>query len=864
MSFIDSNQNISSNLLIEESEQRFKTVSNVSYSIELNINKQDTKYKATTKINFNFKPNETDTCFLDFVGSEIFKITLNEKVLDKSSGVIFDSHRLFFPSALLSDYNSLVVEYENNYDTTGQGFHRFVDPEDDQVYLYTNFEPFDAHRLFPCFDQPDLKATFSLVVSAPDDWIVLSCSKLATKEKEEENGISKNYFPPMSKPFSTYIFAIVAGPFQSFKDITEDGIELGFHCRKSMAKFLDYNELFTITKHGMKFYQQYFDYKYPWENKYDQIFVPEFNLGAMENTSCIVHSEYMLYREIPTLTQRVSRADTILHELAHQWFGNLVTMHWWEGLWLNESFATYMAAVCTADLSLFPSEISWLQFNSCMKAWAYREDQLCTTHSIQCQVPDTESTFLNFDGITYGKGAAVLKQLVFAIGDKSFRNGMKIYFKRHEFKNAKLSDFLQALEDGNDTVDLAFFSKEWLLEAGLNTLEPKYTVNNNNKIDNFDICQYPPNDEHPTLRSHHLEIALYNKDGSIDNVVKSKICGEITKIESLIGKNKPHLCFINHNDNAYAKIMLDHDSLQFAKLNLNLFKNALTRQQLYRCFWDMVRDAKISFIDYVDIAIKYLPSEPDNDLIASIISNLVNGLSRFISKCEIPKQANKLFNMAKNQVLLTKCKGDAGITWARFACRIGGKNLENVKELILLLQDKELVFDQDMKWIITTHAIGWNLPESEILLFEQINVDGKTDRGAENILTCQAANPDKELKSKIFQNLLVKNNDQSLHLAIASMSGFYWDCIDESIFYSFEDDFFSVIVNVFKNNDREYARNFFKYMYPKLTINKHIQAQTINLLSLIDEKKDVIFHRMVKEAIDDIGRALRCQTMCVK
>lgn len=307
-------------------------------------------------------------------------MTVNGVEVDNAkSGVVFKAHRLIFPDSVLhrSGRNTLVISYENEYDTAGQGFHRFVDPEDGQVYLYTNFEPFDAHRLFPCFNQPDIKATYTLNVDAPSDWTVLSCSAM--------DGSRKNFFPAIAnKPFSTYIFAVVAGPFERFSDRTDDGIDLGFYCRKSMARFVDDKELFAITKHGMKYYQEYFASPYPW-GKYDQAFVPEFNQGAMENVGCVVHSEHMLYRETPTITQRVSRADTILHELAHMWFGNLVTMKWWDGLWLNESFATYMAAACTAELSLFPGALSWQQFNSGMKSWAYREDQLCTTHAIQCQ-----------------------------------------------------------------------------------------------------------------------------------------------------------------------------------------------------------------------------------------------------------------------------------------------------------------------------------------------------------------------------------------------------------------------------------------------------------------------------------------------
>src|SRR5262249_46392653 len=323
------------------------------------------------------------------------------------------------------------VRYENEYDHTGDGFHQFVDPEDGETYFYTNFEPFKQHRLFPGFDQPDIKAEYRVSVTAPSEWVVLS-NGVSDVEEPAEGGRTRHIFEPFAR-YSTYLFALAVGPYHGFQE-EHEGIPLGFYCRQSLVKYLppdDVDELFTITRQGLEFFGEFFDYPYPF-TKYDQIFVPEFNAGAMENIGLVTHYERMVFRDPPTDSQRLSRAEIILHEMAHMWFGDLVTMKWWNDLWLNESFATYMAALAIAEATRW-SDQAWKAFNSGMKTWAYRQDQLVTTHPITPTVPDTDQTVLNFDGITYGKGASALQQLVAAIGVERFRDGMRRYFKRYAY-----------------------------------------------------------------------------------------------------------------------------------------------------------------------------------------------------------------------------------------------------------------------------------------------------------------------------------------------------------------------------------------------------------------------------------------------
>ena len=349
-------------------------------------------------------------------------------------------------SALAADaldaHNAVRVVYEHDYDHTGDGLHQFIDPEDGSEYLYTNLEPYSAHRLFPCFDQPDLKATYALTVDAPAEWELVANSEEAEREQLGDGWLRRRF--ATTEPFSSYLFALIAGPYHVVRD-EHRGVPLGFFCRRSLVEHLDEDELFEVTKQGLDFYADFFDYAYPF-GKYDQIFVPEFNAGAMENVGAVTHSERMVFRDPPTENQRLGRAEVLLHEMAHMWFGNLVTMRWWNDLWLNESFATYMAYLSMVEATRFSS--AWQAFNSGMKAWAYRQDQLVTTHPIAGQVRDTDETFLNFDGITYGKGASVLKQLVAAVGVDGFREGMRVYFRRHAFGNTTLAEFLDAIGEG--------------------------------------------------------------------------------------------------------------------------------------------------------------------------------------------------------------------------------------------------------------------------------------------------------------------------------------------------------------------------------------------------------------------------------
>ncbi|WP_419608751.1 M1 family metallopeptidase [Thiolapillus sp.] len=426
-----------------------------------------------------------------------------------------------------------------------------VDPVDNREYFFSHFEPFWANRLFPCFDQPDLKASFSVTVEAPDDWQIIS-NTLATKTGNGD--LSRHEFA-RSRRFSTYLFALVGGPFAVFED-RRARIPSRLFSTQSMSAYVDAENIFEVTRQGFDFYGKYFGIPYPF-GKYDQIFVPHFNAGAMENVAAVVIKEdAYLYRETPLPSRMQKRANTILHEMAHMWFGDIVTMRWWNDLWLNESFATFMSYL--AQVEGTPDKHAWQQFSSSMKNWAYWQDQLPTTHPIETRVEDTLSTFDNFDGITYGKGASVLKQLAFYVGSEAFRKGVSSYLKKHAWKNAERKDFTDAIGQAAG-MNLDGWTKLWLQKSGINTLVADYDVDAQGRISRFELLQGKGNGD-AVLRPHRLQVALFHdREGKpgLEKTVTVNVTGERTAVDDLVGEPAPDFVYPNYGDHAYAKFYLD-------------------------------------------------------------------------------------------------------------------------------------------------------------------------------------------------------------------------------------------------------------------------------------------------------------------
>ena len=469
------------NLTRAEAAERAKVVSVQSYRVELDLTEDPRTFRARTTVAFTAEPG-TST-FIDAITASVESVTLNGVSLNPAE--VSDGERIQLPG--LAAQNELVVESTMYYMNTGEGLHRFVDPADGQVYLYSQFEVADTRRMFPVFEQPDLKATFQFCVTAPAEWAVVS-NQPTPEPVAVSEGVARWDFSP-TPVMSCYVTALIAGPYLSTHDslVSSDGrtVELGLYARRSLFEHMDAEEMFEVTKQGFEFFESQFDTPYPFE-KYDQLFVPQFNAGAMENAGAVTFVESYIFRSKPAQALVERRAITVLHELAHMWFGDLVTMRWWNDLWLNESFAEYMSTLACAQNTQYTN--AWTTFVAGEKSWGYAQDQLPTTHPIKAEIPDLEAVLVNFDGITYAKGASVLKQLVAWVGQKEFMAGLKRYFDKHAWSNTELSDLMVELEAASGR-DLTDWSERWLETAGVNTLVPRVETDDDGVITSFAIEQ---------------------------------------------------------------------------------------------------------------------------------------------------------------------------------------------------------------------------------------------------------------------------------------------------------------------------------------------------------------------------------------
>src|ERR1700678_1634588 len=553
-----------------------------SYEVDLDLTAGDTTFGSVSVIRFGCGAPGSAT-FVNLTAPAVREITLNGEPVGLDA---FDGDQITV-EPLAAD-NVLRISAECAYSRSGEGLHRFTDPADGRVYLYSDLETFDAHRVYACFDQPDMKASYELTVQAPQDWHVVSNMAPDTDGGVPAgDGIRRLHFPP-TPLMSTYITHVSAGPWHIVRS-AHDGIPLGNFCRQSLARYLDPDEIFEVTRQGFDFYHQAFGIKYPF-GKYDQLFVPEFKEGAMENAGAVTFLEDYVFRSRVTDFSREMRGETILHEMAHMWFGDLVTMRWWDDLWLNESFATWAGTAAQAEATRWTQ--AWTTFTTAWKAWAYKQDQLPSTHPIAADIPDIHAVEVNFDGITYAKGAAVLKQLVAYVGRENFLAGVRKYFAAHSYGNATLADLLSALEDVSGR-DLATWSREWLETAGVNTLRPAYTVDSTGRFTSFSVVQEAV-PSHPVLRSHRIAIGLYSlTEGELTqtSVIETDVSGAATEVPTLIGHARPDLVLVNDDDLTYAKIRLDEHSLRTAVGSIGSFTSSLPAALVWAARSGQCRDA---------------------------------------------------------------------------------------------------------------------------------------------------------------------------------------------------------------------------------------------------------------------------------
>jgi aminopeptidase N len=833
------------NLTREEARERARVVDVESYVVDLDLTTGDETFRSDTTIRFSAESGAET--FIDLIAPRIRSITLNGSDVDPSA---FDDSRIHLLG--LGGDNELRVVADCAYMHTGEGLHRFVDPVDKAVYLYTQFEVIDARRMFACFDQPDLKATFAFSVTAPDDWQVVSNSRTPDAEVVTA-GSARWSFAPTPR-MSTYVTALVAGPYHVVRD-EHRGIPMGVYCRRSLAEYLDADRVIDVTKKGFDYFEELFARPYPF-TKYDQLFVPEFNAGAMENAGAVTILEDYVFRSKVTDAAYERRAETILHELAHMWFGDLVTMRWWDDLWLNESFATFASVICQSEATHWTS--AWTTFANLEKTWAYRQDQLPSTHPISADIRDIEDVEVNFDGITYAKGASVLKQLVAWVGRDAFVSGVRTYFDRHAWGNTELVDLLTALEETSGR-DLSSWAKEWLETAGLNTLRAEFTLDDSGAYSSFEIVQTAP-EAHPTLRSHRLAVGCYNR--SPEGLVRTDrhefdVVGERTAVPALVGVRAPDLLLVNDDDLAYTKIRLDAASAQTLVDSIGELQDSLARALCWAAAWDMTRDAELSARDWVALVRSGLPREKDIGVLQAVVRQAVSALYLYTPTAN---REDALVEFA--DFLLEQSRGAAAGSdhqLALFRAFVSVARTGAQLEVIAATLDGRevpsgLTVDADLRWSLVHRlvATGRSAPE---LIDEEFERD-RTASGERQAAAARAAVPTTEAKDAAWR-AVVESDELPNALLGATIAGLNSPDHGE-LNRRLVDRYFDMLEQVWRTRTNDTAQNLVVGLYPVYLVEHGIIERTEKYLA--DHDAPPALRRLLLEAADGVRRALSVQS----
>lgn len=610
------------NLTRSAAEQRAAAIDVQNYRIDLDLTGPET-FRSQTQVTFTAEPGAET--FIELIAPRLLSAELNGTALDVDG---FDEEvGLSLPD--LAAHNTLTVVADCAYSNTGEGLHRFVDPADGAVYLYSQFETADAKRMFACFDQPDLKATYSLTVTAPADWEVISNERI-TETEAVAPGTARHVFAT-TEVMSTYLVALIAGPYAKWTDEFTDEhgtIPLGLYCRASLAEHMDAERLFRETKQGFGFYHRVFGIPYAF-GKYDQLFVPEFNAGAMENAGAVTFLEDYVFRSRVTRYLYERRAETILHEMAHMWFGDLVTMTWWDDLWLNESFATFASVLSQVEATEYTN--AWTTFANVEKSWAYRQDQLPSTHPIAADIPDIAAVEVNFDGITYAKGASVLKQLVAYVGLEPFLAGLRAYFADHRFGNATFADLVGALEQASGR-DLSGWGDQWLKTTGINVLRPDFAVDETGRFTSFAVLQDGAQPGAGETRVHRMRIGVYDDvDGALvrTHSVEIDVDGPRTEVPELIGVDRGAIVLLNDDDLTYASVRLDPESLAVATTRIGDIADPMPRTLVWSAAWEMTRQAELPARDFVALVAAGIGAETEVGVVQRVLLQAATALDSY-------------------------------------------------------------------------------------------------------------------------------------------------------------------------------------------------------------------------------------------
>ena len=838
------------NLTRIEAQERRGVLDTQSYEVELDLTTGPEVFRSTSTVRFT--ATEGASTFIDLIARRVHSVTLNGRSIPASA---FTDSRIALDELALE--NELVVVADCEYTNTGEGLHRFVDPVDGEVYLYTQFEVPDSRRVFAVFEQPDLKATFQFTVTAPASWKVISNSPTPEPVPSGE-GVATWEFEPTPR-ISSYITALIAGPYEStFSELTSASgrvIPLGIFARKSLWQYLDADYIFEKTRQGFAYYEDKFDYPYPFA-KYDQLFVPEFNAGAMENAGAVTFTEVYVFRSKVTDAVKERRVVTILHELAHMWFGDLVTMKWWNDLWLNESFAEWASTIATAEATEWTE--AWTTFNAMEKTWAYRQDQLPSTHPVVAEIRDLEDVQVNFDGITYAKGGSVLKQLAAWVGIDEFFAGVGAYFRKHEYGNTELRDLLTELETTSGR-ELTEWSKKWLETAGVNTLSPAIVEGADGTISAFKIVQTAPSD-YPTIRPHRLGVGFYDlQNGELvrTHFTELDVDGDLTDVPELVGLTRPDLVLLNDHDLAYAKIRLDERSLQTAIDHLSKISDPLARSLVWGAAWDQTRDAEASASDYIDLVLGSIASETESTTVRTTLAQLQLAANSYVTPdkrdASRHKVADGLWALAQaadagsdSQLQFVTAFASAAATpehWETVrALRAGEITLDG------------LTIDTDLSWqLLVSLAAGGVITEGVI---DEALASDNTAKGAEFAAQAKAALPTPEAKNAAWSSLV--DSDRLPNTLVRAAGLGFTHPAGVLLLDEFVDQYFAMLLPVWESRTYKIAEYLVLGLYPAPLANAKLRDATRAWLSANGEAPAAL-RRLVAENLAGVERALAVQ-----
>jgi aminopeptidase N len=833
-----------SNLTRDEARARADLISELEYEVLLDVSEEEI-FRSEVTVRFACSRSGEGT-FLDFAEGTVEHVEINGTRREDGH----DGTRIGLDG--LAARNEVRVVTRSPYSNTGKGLNRFVDPVDGNVYLHTDSEPFDAHHVFPCFDQPDLKGRIRFSVIARPGWEVVSNAR-AEAPREDDDGRVRWTFRP-TPLISTYVSMVAAGPFHTVRD-RHRRIDLGLYCRRTLAEHLEPEEWIEITKQGLDFFEGAFGYPYPFD-KYDQLVVPEFAAGAMENPGAVTFHEHYIFRSRVTATEREMRAGTLLHEMAHMWFGDLVTMRWWNDLWLNESFASYAGVLSEVEATRFNE--GWTIFANFEKIWALQQDQLPTTHPIVADIPDVLSVHLNFDGITYAKGAAVLRQLVAWVGMEGFLEGMKRYFARHEWDNTELRDFLAALEESSGR-DLDTWSKQWLETPGVNTLRPEVELDDD-RFATFVVRQEAA-EPWPELRSHRVAVGLYDEDehGRLRRRQRAEldVVGERTEVGDLAGERVPALALVNDDDLTFAKVRFDPRSLATVRDRLSALEDPLARAVCWTATWDMARDAELSAREYLDVVLRHLGEETEVGLVERTLGQATTAIYLYGEPAYRVPMADRLAASAGEELRRAAPGGDHQLAWAR-AFISAARSRDDLATVRGLLDGSTaiegLVVDTELRWHVVKSLAAAGEDDASDLVAAEKERD-PTDRGARHAVAALAGRPSASAKDEAWRTLL-EDRELSEAMLYSIMRGFQQPGQDE-LLAPFAGRYFDVLPAVWEERDLEFVLDFGEELYPRWVVDRDTVERTDAYLGRDGVPGPV--RRLLLEGKDRIERAMRAR-----